>query len=401
MQSNYIFIIAALVIINIQVGVAAELSGEVSIETRIFTESAAYSNQHSDNSSLSIQPEFYHEFGSSNESITFVPYVRFDQHDDERSHADIRELTWVKVVDNIEWRLGIRKVFWGVTESQHLVDIINQTDGVNSPDGEDKLGQPMINISYISDIGTFDAFVLPYFRERTFAGQKGRLRSEPYVDTSAVFYESNDKEEHIDYALRWSHSIDEWDIGLSYFTGTSRDPRFLMATDSNGESALNPFYDLVQQYGIDIQATYDSWLLKMESIHRGGIGGAGHSSFNALTTGIEYTFYSAIGEATDIGLVFEYMRDDRGNAATTPFQKDFLFALRLNLNDEQSSEALMGVIKDVDTDATVYTVEASRRLSEHFKLSVEARQYNNILTNQALHSYLKDDYFQLELSYFF
>lgn len=380
---------------------AAEWSGQLGLELRGFTESAAYAKQHGNNSSVFFQPEFYHEFNDGNDSITFVPYLRFDQNDDERSHADIRELTWLKVQDNLEWRIGIRKLFWGVTESQHLVDIINQTDLVDNPDGEEKLGQPMINVSYNSELGTFDAFVLPYFRERTFAGQQGRLRSQPYVDTSTTFYESNDRKKHIDYALRWAHSIEQWDIGVSFFKGTSRTPRFVSGTDSTGQTVLNPYYDLIEQLGLDLQATYDSWLWKLEAIHRSDPGGTGASHFNAATAGLEYTFYSLIGEATDLGLVLEYLYDDRGLAAPTPFQKDVMLGLRFNLNDEQSTDALIGMIKDIDTDAIIYSLETSRRLTENFKISAEARFYSNIPSGQLLHAYLSDDYIQLELGYYF
>jgi len=382
-------------------GLPAEWSGQIGVEVRLFTESAAYTQQHGHNSSVYLQPEFYHQFESGNSSFTFVPYLRIDQHDNERSHADIRELTWVNVQDNLEWRVGIRKVFWGVTESLHLVDIINQTDLVDSTDGEEKLGQPMLNLSYITDIGSFDVFVLPYFRERTFAGKDGRLRTQPYVDTSTVFYESSKKEKHIDYALRWAHSIDEWDLGVSYFSGTSRDPRFIVGTDSSGASVLNPYYDVIQQAAVDLQATYGSWLWKLESIHRAGIGGASNNSYNAFAGGVEYTFYSAIGEATDIGLVFEYLRDDRGESATTPFQKDVMLGIRFNLNDEQSTDALIGVIKDLDKDAAIYSFEANRRLTNNLKLSVEARKYSNLTPADILYSYLKDDYVQIEFVYYF
>ena len=93
-------------------------------------------------------------------------------------------MNWLKVFDESELRVGLRKVFWGVTESQHLVDIINQTDLVESLDGEEKLGQPMINYALINDWGTLDLYLLPYFRERTFSGINGRLRSSLYVDTT-------------------------------------------------------------------------------------------------------------------------------------------------------------------------------------------------------------------------
>ena len=44
---------------------------------------------------------------------------------------------------------GVRRVFWGVAESNHLVDVINQTDAIENPDQEDKLGQPMLNLAYV------------------------------------------------------------------------------------------------------------------------------------------------------------------------------------------------------------------------------------------------------------
>ncbi|MDD7885073.1 hypothetical protein [Flavivirga sp. 57AJ16] len=38
-----------------------------------------------------------------------------------------------------------------MTESNHLVDIINQTDAVETFDGEEKLGQPMVQLSWGTD----------------------------------------------------------------------------------------------------------------------------------------------------------------------------------------------------------------------------------------------------------
>ena len=59
---------------------------------------------------------------------------------DQRTHGDIRELAYVHARVMIgSFVVGIRKEFWGVTEFQHLVDVINQTDGVEDFDGEDKL----------------------------------------------------------------------------------------------------------------------------------------------------------------------------------------------------------------------------------------------------------------------
>ena len=201
-----------------------ELSGYLAIESRIFPRTPLTAEQHKGNLSLSFQPEFYHEWAGGDQSLLFVPFLRLDQHDQERTHFDIRELFWQNIGESWELRIGLRKVFWGVTESQHLVDIINQTDLVENPDSEDKLGQPMVNFSWIHNWGTLDFFVLPGFRERTFPGSRGRLRFPLRADTDQAVYESGAEDRHIDWAVRWFHTIGDWDIGVSHFYGTSREP---------------------------------------------------------------------------------------------------------------------------------------------------------------------------------
>ena len=140
-----------------------------------------------------------------------------DQHNNERTNFDIRELTWLKAAENWELRVGVRKVFWGVTEFQHLVDVINQTGLVENINTEDKLGQPMINLALINDWGTVDLFVLFYFRERKFPGINGRLRTQPVIDDGLSEFESSAKEKHVDFALRYFHYTGDWDISVAHF----------------------------------------------------------------------------------------------------------------------------------------------------------------------------------------
>ena len=131
---------------------ALELSGDVSVEGRLFAKDELYNDQKRNNGSIAFEPEFYHEWSSSLDfSFTFVPFFRVDSSDSERTHVDIRELNFLMVGNPWELRVGIGKVFWGVTEFVHLVDIINQTDLVENIDGEDKLGQPMVHFSYFID----------------------------------------------------------------------------------------------------------------------------------------------------------------------------------------------------------------------------------------------------------
>ncbi|MDH5512101.1 MAG: hypothetical protein OEY27_02715 [Gammaproteobacteria bacterium] len=395
LQTRFCLIIAGLLAAT--TAAAGEWSGFVSLEHQGFFHPPLYPEQHRAYVSMVAQPEFYHRIGDTRDSFTFVPFARVDQHDPERSHVDIRELTWLKVGEGHEWRLGIRKVFWGVTESQHLVDIINQTDLVENIDTEDKLGQPMINFALIRDWGTLNVFVLPGFRERTFPGVEGRLRTDPRVDTDQASYESSRKRRHIDLALRWSNSFGGWDVGLSQFVGTSRDPRLLPGVDGNGLPALIPRYDQIQQTGLDVQLTAGSWLWKLETIRRRGQGPA----YLAATGGFEYTFTGVFGTIMDLGVIAEYSYDDRGSAAPTPFQDDVMTGLRLAVNDAQSSEVLIGVINDRRSAARFFNLEAGRRLGGHYKLSLEARAFAGAPATDPAFFWRRDDYLQLELARYF
>ncbi len=106
---------------------AYELNGSMSIEARLFANSPLYPKQERNNGSIAFAPEYYHEWQNES-SFIFIPFLRLDTADSERSHFDIRELNFLLLGDPWELRIGLGKVFWGVTEFVHLIDVINQTD---------------------------------------------------------------------------------------------------------------------------------------------------------------------------------------------------------------------------------------------------------------------------------
>jgi hypothetical protein len=376
---------------------AGEWSGQVGGEYRGFFEAPLFPEQHDSYLSAFAQPEYRHAWDNDKQRIAFVAFGRVSQYDEARTHADIRELNWQKSGDGYEWRAGIHKVFWGVTESQHLVDIINQTDLVENPDGEDKLGQPMINLTLVREWGTLDFFVLTGFRERTFPGREGRLRTALPVDTRQAVFESSHGRRRIDYALRWHQTLGDWEVGLAHFSGTARDPRLLPGVGSDGMPALISYYDVIDQTSLDAQVTKGAWLWKLETIRRAGQG----PTYAALTAGFEYTVSGILDSGIDLGLLAEYLYDDRGAMATTPFQDDLFAGMRMAFNDVSSSEALLGIIVDRDSDAHIVSLETNRRLGKSTKLSLEARWFSGIPATDLLYSQRRDDYVQLELAYYF
>jgi hypothetical protein len=374
-----------------------DLGANVEMQSRFFTQDARWPGQESQAGQISVAAtiELRWRNADDDQRASIIPYLRWDAEDEERSSLDLREAYWAWEAESFELLVGANTVFWGVTESVHLVDVLNQTDAVADIDGEDKLGQPMVNLAMQRDWGLLNFYVMPYFRERTFAGADGRLRTPLPVDTDRAQYESSAEEKHVDLALRYSHYVGDVDIGLSLFSGTSREPRLL--PDADG-TALLPHYDQINQFGVDLQYTHDAWLWKLESIVRDGY----DDTFIAAVGGFEYTLYQ-VGESTaDVGLLLEYQYDGRGEFEPLTIADNDVFAgARLALNDTQDTAVLAGVGYDVDTNEMFVNVEAERRLGEDYVLELRARAFSGARQDNPTYTLSRDDYLQLQLSRYF
>jgi hypothetical protein len=391
---------------------AFDFEAQMGLEGRFFPAEGFYGQQQT-NLSGWFKPKVYQEFNDGDDQLHLQGYFRYDVNDNERTHGDIREAYWLHIGDYLDTQIGIGKVFWGVTESQHLVDIINQTDLVENPDGEEKLGQPMFLLSTAQGNVLLDVFVLPYFRERTFAGEDGRLVTPFPVRDSDALYESGAEEKHIDYAVRWALIGDGFEFSLSHFNGTSREP-LLTFNGSTSNPELVPFYPQIEQTGLVSQFIYEGWLWKFEGIVRSGFG----DRYGAVTTGFEYTQGAAFGTDADLGWIVEALWDERGDEATSFTEQDVFLGWRWAANDIESTEILFGVIADIESGEQVYGLEASRRWREIFTVNFELRAFEGgealpdksaerlqILANPDAENktgFLQtEDYIQIEVTYYF
>ena len=126
-RTSYLLLVsllALLLLLPAQAG-AQELTGRITAETRAFPSAPLAGEQHNSTGSLAFQPELYHAWDRGDQSITVTPFLRLDLGDPARSHFDIRELYWHKAARSWELKVGVARVFWGVTEAQRLVDINN------------------------------------------------------------------------------------------------------------------------------------------------------------------------------------------------------------------------------------------------------------------------------------
>lgn len=383
---------------SITIGVTGELSGNVGIESTAFFESPLYEKQEDLYLSLSTDIDYYHDWDNGDQRFEVSVFGRIDSVDDERNHADIRELYYWRAFNRFELYAGVRQVFWGVTESAHLVDIVNQTDLVESIDGEEKLGQPMINTFFETDHGAYEIFILPGFRERTFTGEAGRLRPGINVDQDNTIYESGQEQSHIDYAFRWSHVIDVWDVGLSYFNGTDRTPILMPTTNGNSAVLLTPYYRQIQQYGVDLQATIEDWAWKMETI---GVKPDSDTDYFASVAGFEYTLVGLAGSSADLGLIVEYQYDQRDDDTASLQQNDVVLGTRWVLNNADSTEILLIGSTDLDDNSVMMSVEAQHRLTDSWSMSVEARYFGNAVLGNPTYDLRNDSYARVEFNGYF
>lgn len=403
---------------------ALDWRGNVSSEFTYFPEYSVGTENWKLNTSVAAEIELTQDL-ADNIRLTFHPFARWDEQDDERTQLAIRELLLSTTGETWEFNAGLGTVFWGVTESRNPVDIINQTDSVEDGTGDDKLGQLMLNYKWFTDdYGEFEAFLLPRFEERTYIGENGRPFPGLTVNPDLTTYESSDGNDHIGYALRWAHSFDAWDVGLHYFNGTSRDPALTPVVTATGP-VLAPRYSLLTQAGIDAQGLYGDLAIKTEIVHKTGVEIESHAE---AVAGLEYTvvgFLSplqeneklpeswctqdtrnplkklACNDRLDLGLVLEYLWDQRGTASNQPFQNDLLAGFRFAFNDAASSDALLGVIQDLDKGATTLSFEASTRLFESYRLKVLGQKFFNTEDDTVFSAFENESFIQVDFSYFF
>ena len=393
-----------------------DFDGHVELESRHFPKPGRAEAMEENFTSLAGEFELGLYSRSGRHAVIVKPFGRYDQHDHERSHMDLREAKYRYLRGPFELTIGADKEFWGVTEFLHLVDIINQTDNVESVDGEAKLGQPMVKLAYSARFGTLTGYVLPFFRIRQYNGPvTGRPNLGFVVDDNTSLFESREARRTEDYALRYQHNIGPFDVGLSGFKGTSRDPQLLATgvfSAANNLPKLQAYYAYQTQIGLDVQATLGSWLWKLEAAQGKQNRFAGpvptlNSAFDEVdytraTWGFEYTFYNLFNSGTDVGLVTEHMWDDREEKAPHPFDNDIGIGFRWTANDTQSTAVLLGGLIDIDTRSTAISVEAERRLGQSYKVTLEARFQDKVGDDDAFaEANADEDFVRLRLAYFF
>ena len=374
------------------------LRGDITLQQDGFLQNSQFVGQRNQHGPLAeISPEFIWQSDTTSDRVIINPFLALSTTDSAQNRFDLRRASYLTLGDEYEFEIGVSQIFWGVTESRHLVDIVNQTDFLGNLEGEDKLGQPMVLIGRDTEYGYFQGFVMPYFRERQFPNTQSRLRFGTVIDGNDAYYVNGAGQYHPDVALRYENNFDEIDLGVHYFYGTDREPLFRGVASASGINVI-PVYDTIHRTGIDIQYTSGGWLLKGE-----GIAVKGHGDmFYAASAGFEYSFYGVNDSDWDIGLLAEYHYDDRDNLAPISFyDNDAFVGMRVVPNDTQDTELLAGLLYDTNNQGNIWSLEASRRLTNNVKISLDGKIYEKLSDPSGFGFLNNEDLVRLRLSYYF
>jgi hypothetical protein len=283
---------------------------------------------------------------------------------------------------------------------------------------EDKLGQPLILLGREGAYGSADLYILPYFRPKEFYRKPAHLLVSELPVSEEPLFLSSDRENHVDYAMRWVKSFDALDVGISYFIGTDRDSNFVYEFEVGALSprSIVPVYEQVRQVGVEFQYIVGGLALKLESIRKEYSSarrnfytmdfdaiyvGALSSDYTATVAGFEYTLFSIGPNSSDLGILFEYLHNDRNNSLLSPFDRDVFAGFRLNLGDTRDTYVLIGSVFDAHDEGNFSFVEGSSRLLESFRIDMNIYFYDSSKPDDGLYLFRKDDFAELKVSWYF
>jgi hypothetical protein len=308
---------------------------------------ATYYKNDKNNLSLNYKTKTFFEMGSS---VAYID-LEFLADNNDNTLFNPLELKYKLEHDDYNVVIGFDSVFWGVAESYNPVDVLNRKNLLTPYESKDKLGELMFASEYFFENSTLSAYYLPKFYQQKFLDKD----SATGFDIAKHIIE----DEKNSYGVRYKHIIDNIDLGLSYFSGVSREHQLI----PNGNK-FNIYYPDLAQTGLDIQLTTENALYKLEYANKSYT----NDKKYAAVVGIEYMFIADIA----INGLIEYLKSDE----LSVYQNDIMLGLRFDFEDEFGTEGLIGLIYDNEYSSKILTFSGSRRINNNSKIETNLAIYN-------------------------
>lgn len=410
------------------------LSGQVDVGLRHYTEDGKFPGQEDSGYDPFASVRLDSNFGIGSGELVFqLSYLKDDRNG--RTFLNPQKAYYTNTLDGWDFVLGYNLEDWGVSTGRSLVNVLNARNQTNQLGSSDLIGTPMANANVFTDMGTFSLYILGDEVEDNFGDEATRQRGPIFTDDRLIRYEDDDS---VDVALRFSNSFSlgngSLDIGASVFDGTSREALSLpgcvqadatvseaacdafnanvlsaynagatpiesaLASGIAAVTALTPYYQEVREYGLTAVYAQGNTQLRFEGIHRE----TSDESFSAAIIGGDRTFYDAFGGDGTLIVALEYHYDDRSDRQpVTVFEDDVYFGLNYAHNDTNDAKFNFGMFYDLEESSKIYTMSASRRIGDRFRVGVSANHIEADSINDPLINADGDSYFELSVSTFF
>ncbi len=395
--------------------------------------------------------------------MVIEPFVQADSTFDDPVRFDLREAHWFKRGEDYTITVGLAQVRWGLMETKRLVDVVNQLDVGSGSLGRAALGQPMVNVTVFKDWGALDVYWLPYVRERRYPGLEARPGIPIAIDGGESDYESDWNQWHQDFAVRYETRLGGFDLGLSQFYGTERDPSLTpyignialggavaggggaggggfrdnvlgLVETSEPNPALSlarivrgvPLWrrvlvnqiqraelpELARVIGLELRPEYD--LMYQAGIDlQTEVAGAivkfegiyrterGGRAY-AASVGLERRLSNVFGTGYDMSGLLEYHFETRtGNVRPPVLGNDLFVGAQWSFNDRQSTAVSLGAVLDVERGSAVLAGSLQRQLAQDWIARLSINAITNTAADDTLSFVDQDDAVRLDITWFF
>ena len=312
-----------------------------------------------------------------------------------RSQVGFDALHVAARVDGMSFKAGLSKLFWGVTESRHLVDVVNPPDLAHHYAAEQRLATAMLYLALPTPAGQLETLLLPWERDPRFPGPHGRPRTA--LPIGGEVNHPNGRPPA--FATRLTVSRGDFDAHLYFFRGLDRETVLTVRPRPQAPpNELAAVRRLVRQWGADLQVPVGNLLVKSEMTYRSGYS---HGFLSGVAGG-EYAMSGIGGSVVDVTLLGEYQFDRRpADAPLTALRHGAYAGVRVALNDPDSTEFKFGVIVETATGARVWRADGSRRVATNWTVEAALSVFQNARGSAVLQDYRRDGHVEILARYHF
>ncbi len=370
-----------------------------------------------------------------------------------RSYFNVKKAYYTQVFGNADFLIGWNVENWGVAESRSVMNVLNPRVTTDVEGDYDLVGTPMINANYNTRFGTISGYALLGLKQPILPDESSRHRALFETDGDRAIYQGNEGD--VDVALRFTNNYavagGGLDVAAHYFNGTNRNPvslpgcvnsvgpiteavcstynqtiasiyesgfpagrdpqdlfdfldanvndQFLSLLSGVPAVGLIPYYQKIEQVGASFVFARNDLQLRFEGTYTMPRNEDGY--FSGVVGG-DYQFHNVGLQGSALTLALEYLYDDRDSRQPlTLFEDDIFVGAHYLFNDPRDTRIRLGGFHDLDTQARLYQLQISTRLTDSLSAEFNAVHIDSDGWKDPL-SFAKDDnFFEIKFSTYF